>query len=86
MVRNSQFLAAAATVAFLALGSVAFAMSTAPGRGGPNGGGPNGPGPAGSGPGSQTPIIVGCDVQADQKNLFGPARRAFVSLCHRGSL
>jgi len=90
MARNSKIFATAATAAFFALGGVALAMSTAPGGrgGGPNGPGPSGPGPSGPGPGyarpaSQEPVIVGCDVQADQLNLVGSARRTFIWRCHQ---
>lgn len=89
MARNFQLLAAAATVAFLALGGAAFAMATGPSGGhpggGPNGGGSDGSGPSGAGPASAAPIIFGCDIQADQMNLGGSARRAFIWRCHQGN-
>ena len=84
MARNSQILAAAASVAFLTLGGGAFAMATGPAGGHP-GGGP-GPGPGGSGPASRIPVVAGCDVQADQMNLGGSARRAFVWRCEQGNI
>jgi hypothetical protein len=90
MTRTVSRLPAAVFAAFLAFGgATAFAMATG-GDGNGNGGHPGGPnGPSGpsagntGGSGGVTPRVAGCEFQADQADLGGAARRAFLWRCQQ---
>ncbi len=86
MTRIFSFLAVTTTAAFLAFGgAAAFAATTGGDGNGHPGGPPSGPSAGNSGgPGGVTPLVAGCDFQADQTGLDGPARRAFLWRCQQG--